>query len=130
MDEGRTWPASPATIVRVALVVFVLAWIFGPYELRSAVPVLIVFLIALGLELNFLVNALRGTGAPRPDRKPQDVDRERYGYQHASDDLVLVRRDDEEIWIPYSGESPEEIEELIAEAVSYTHLTLPTTPYV
>ncbi len=71
---------SPATIVRVALVVFVLAWIFGPYELRSAVPVLIVFLIALGLELNFLIGALRGTSAARPDRKPQDVDRERYGY--------------------------------------------------
>ena len=62
---------SPATIVRVALVVFVLAWIFGPYELRSAVPVLIVFLIALGLELNFLIGALRGVRSPRPDRKPQ-----------------------------------------------------------
>ena len=116
MDESRTWPASPATIVRVALVVFVLAWIFGPYELRSAVPVLIVFLIALGLELNFLISALRGGSAPRPDRRPQDVDRERYGYEHASDDLVLVRRGGEEIWIPYSGESAEEIEELIADA--------------
>lgn len=106
---------SPATFVRVALVVFVLAWIFGPYELRSAVPVLIVFLIALGLELNFLVGALRGTRSQRPDRKPQDVDRERYGYDHETDDLVLVRRDGEELWIPYSGESAEEIEELIAD---------------
>ena len=78
MEESRSWPVSPATIVRVGLVVFVLAWIFGPYELRSAVPLLIVFLIALGLELNFLIGALRGTSAGRPDRKPQDVDRDRY----------------------------------------------------
>ena len=102
--------------MRVALVVFVLAWIFGPYELRSAVPVLIVFLVALGLELNFLVSALRSTPSPRPDRKPQDVDRERYGYDHTTDDLVLIRRGGEEVWIPYSGESAEEIEELIANA--------------
>jgi len=115
MDGSRTWPMSPATIVRVALVVFVLAWIFGPYELRSAVPVLIVFLIALGLELNFLISALRGTSAPRPDRKPQEIDRARYGYDGETDDLVLVRRHGEEVWISYSGESAEEIEELIAE---------------
>ncbi|GEM_PF-674938 len=107
---------SPATIVRVALVVFVLAWIFGPYELRSAVPVLIVFLIALGLELNFLIGALRGVRSQRPDRKPQKIDRERYGYDAETDDLVLVHRNGEEVWIPYSGESADEIEELIAEA--------------
>ncbi len=103
-------------MVRVAVVVFVLAWIFGPYELRSAVPVLLVFLIALGLELNFLISALRSTPSPRPDRKPQDVDRERYGYEGETDDLLLVRRDGEEVWIPYSGESSEEIEALIADA--------------
>ncbi len=31
-------------MVRIALVIFVLAWIFGPRELRSAVPILLVFL--------------------------------------------------------------------------------------
>lgn len=106
---------SPALAVRIALVVFVLAWIFGPYEFRSAVPVLLVFLIALGLELNFLVSALRSTPSPRPDRRPQDVDRDRYGYDLETDDLVLVRRGDEEVWVAYSGESAEELEELIAE---------------
>ncbi|MGI8479669.1 MAG: hypothetical protein ACR2M2_07415, partial [Gaiellaceae bacterium] len=116
MAESRNWPARPATMVRVAVVVFVLAWIFGPYELRSAVPVLLVFLIALGLELNFLISALRSTPSSRPDRKPQDVDRERYGYEGETDDLLLVRRDGEEVWIPYSGESSEEIEALIADA--------------
>ena len=68
------------TALRVALAVFVLAWIFGPYELRSAVPVWLAFLIALGLELNFLFGALARPSAPAPDRGPQPVDRERYGY--------------------------------------------------
>ena len=101
--------------MRVTLAVFVFAWIFGPYALRSAVPILLVFLIALGLELNFLVSALRSTPSPRPDRRPQDVDRERYGYDHETDDLVLVRRGDEEVWVAYSGESAEEMEALLAD---------------
>ena len=45
--------------VRIALVGFVLAWILGPSELRDGVPILLVFLVALGLELHFLVGALR-----------------------------------------------------------------------
>jgi hypothetical protein len=99
--------------MRIALVVFVLAWIFGPYSLRSTVPIGLVFLIALGLELNFLVSALRSPPSPRPDRTPQDVDRARYGDRAAPDDLVLVRRGDEEIWVPYSGASAEELEALL-----------------
>jgi hypothetical protein len=104
------------TSVRVALVVFVLAWIFGPYELRTAVPVWIVFAIALGLEVHFFAGALRRTPPPHPDRRPQYVDRERYGYDADADDLLLVTNGDEELWIPYSGESDEELEELIASA--------------
>ena len=115
MDEPPNRRLSPAFSLRVALAVFVLAWIFGPYALRSAVPILLVFLIALGLELNFLVSALRSTPSPRPDRRPQDVDRQRYGYGHETDDLVLVRRGDEEVWVAYSGESAEELEALIAD---------------
>ena len=75
----------PAAL-RIALALFVLAWIFGPYELRSAVPVWIAFLIALGLEVNFLLGALGRPPAPRPDRGPQPVDRERYGYLGWPDD--------------------------------------------
>jgi len=115
VEERANRLLSPATALRVALVVFVLAWIFGPYALRSAVPILLVFLIALGLELNFLISALRSTPSPRPDRRPQDVDRERYGYDHETDDLVLVRRGDEEVWVAYSGESAEELEALLAD---------------
>ena len=64
------------------------------------------FAIALGLELQFLSGALRDAPTPRPDRKPQDVDRERYGYVDETDDLLLVREGDEELWIPYAGASP------------------------
>ena len=66
--------------VRVALAVFVLAWILGPYELRSAVPVWLAFVIALALELNFFVGGLARDPGPAPDRGPQEIDRERYGY--------------------------------------------------
>jgi hypothetical protein len=71
---------SPLSLVRVALVVFVVAWLFGPYALRSTVPAWLVFLIALGLELNFFLGALRPAPARAPDRAPQPVDQERYGY--------------------------------------------------
>jgi hypothetical protein len=67
--------------LRAALIAFVLAWILGPRSLRHSVPILVVFLLALGLEVHFLVSALRGGGPSRvPDRGPQPVDREWYGF--------------------------------------------------
>ena len=80
--------SRPATLVRVGLAAFVVAWIFGPDALRSAVPILVVFLIALGLEVNFFVGAFRNDRSRRPDRRPQEVDRERYGY-HWEDELAV-----------------------------------------
>ena len=78
---------SASVVVRIALVAFVLAWILGPDMLREWVPLLVVFAIALGLELQFLVGALRGGGRRRaPDRSPQPVDRERYGFDLEDDD--------------------------------------------
>jgi hypothetical protein len=71
---------SSLSLLRAALVVFVVLWIFGPYAIRSAVPAWVVFLIALGLELNFFLGALRSSPQPVPDRGPQPVDRERYGF--------------------------------------------------
>lgn len=94
-------------LVRLGLAAFVLVWIFGPYALRSAVPIWLPFLIALGLELNFFVAALRPVQPTRPDRGPQAADRDRYGYGDA-EELLLVREGDEELWIPYSGEAEEE----------------------
>jgi hypothetical protein len=67
-------------IVRIVLVAFVLTWILGPDELRDTVPLLLVFGIAVGLEVQFLVGALRGGPRRTPDRSPQEIDRERYGF--------------------------------------------------
>jgi hypothetical protein len=95
-------PVLP-TALRAALAVFVLAWIFGPYELRSSVPVRIAFLVALGLEVNFLFGALTRPPAPRPDRGPQPVDRERYGYVWWEDDEEELEEDDRGRWRAVSG---------------------------
>jgi hypothetical protein len=107
---------SPLTLLRVGLAVFVLVWLFGPYALQSAVPIWLPFLIALGLELHFFVVALRPAPARRPDRGPQTADRERYGYGRDTEELLLVREQGKELWIPYSGEADEELDALIARA--------------
>ena len=85
--------------LRIALVVFVLAWILGPSELRDAVPILVVFLIALGLEIQFLVGALRNPAGRTPDRSPQQIDRDRYGFQPDEDEP-------EESWVEQRAPSP------------------------
>ena len=90
---------SPWIWLRVALVVFVLAWILGPSELRDAVPILVVFAIALGLELQFLIGALRNPAPRTPDRSPQEIDRERYGFPPEEDEL-------EEMWVDARAPSP------------------------
>jgi hypothetical protein len=102
--------------LRLVLAAFVVTWIFGPYELRAWVPVWLVFLIAVGLELYFFAGALGRAPLRRLDRGPQDVDRRRYGYGEGSDDLLLVRGGGEELWIPYAGETGEELETLVNEA--------------
>lgn len=91
VEEPAVRRPSPLVLARIALAVFVLVWLLGPEALRSAVPVWVVFVIALGLELHFFVGGLRGSPVPDPpDRRPQAVDRERYGY---GDDEF-----DEELW--------------------------------
>jgi hypothetical protein len=103
-------------VLRIGLAVFVLAWLFAPYTLQSAVPIWLAFLIALGLELHFFIGGLRPAPARHSDGKPQDVDLERYGYAADTDELLLVREEGEELWIPYSGETADEMRELIDEA--------------
>jgi predicted RNase H-like HicB family nuclease len=103
-------------LVRAALVVFVLAWIFGPYALQAAVPIWVPFLIALGLELHFFAGGLRPPPSGRADRGPQDADLDLYGYGGDAEEMLLVRDGTQEIWVPYAGETPEEVERLIAEA--------------
>ncbi len=88
--------------VRVALVVFVLAWLFDIGGARSYVPIWAAFLVALGLELQYFFGARRS----RPRVRERDD----------GEELLLVRDGEDEFWIPYAGESPDEIEELVAEA--------------
>jgi hypothetical protein len=102
---------SPWVAVRVALGVFVLAWILGPSELRSLVPLLLVFLVALGLEIQFLVGALRAGSARLPDRRPQEVDRDRFGFEREPDELVVVEDGDAEVWLAVSEEPEADDEE-------------------
>jgi hypothetical protein len=99
---------SVSLAVRLALVAFVLAWLFG--ILRSAVPLLVVFAIALGLELHFLVSALRSSPARAPDRRPQDVDRDRYGFEREPEELVVVEDGDLEVWLAVNDEPEDEVE--------------------
>lgn len=107
---------SPLTLLRVGLVVFVVAWLFAPYTLQSAIPIWLPFLIALGLELHFFIGGLRPAPVRRLNRGPQDEDRQRYGYGDDAEELLIVREGDEELWIPYSGETDDELTTLIAEA--------------
>jgi hypothetical protein len=80
------------------------------------VPIWLPFLIALGLELHFFAGSGRPARARRQERGPQAVDRDRYGYADDHGELLLVREHGEELWIPYSGETGDELEALIAEA--------------
>ena len=90
--------------VRLGLVAFVLAWLFDIAGARSFVPIWAAFLVALGLELHYFFGARRSR--PRVRERERDDDEE----------LLLVRDGDDELWIPYAGESPDEIDELVAEA--------------
>ena len=77
---------SPLTAIRLAVAIVVVAWLVGPEWLRSTVPIFLVFLLALAVELHFFVGAVRATPRHAPDRLPQEVDRERFGYEAYEDD--------------------------------------------
>jgi hypothetical protein len=100
---------SPWRWVQVALVVFVLAWIFGPESLRNAVPILLVFLVAVGLEVQFLVSALRAAPEGRPDRRPQEIDRERYGFERDPEDIVIVDDGESELWLAVTEDQDDDL---------------------
>jgi hypothetical protein len=95
----------------VVLALFVVAWLFST-TLR-AVPFWVPFIVALGLELQFFLAGREGRRPAPPDRLPQRADRERYGYGGDAGELLLVRDEDDELWVPYRGEEPEDLAELI-----------------
>ena len=88
--------------VRLGLAAFVLLWLFDVAGSRFYVPIWAAFLVALGLELQYFFGARR----VRPRVRERDE----------GEELLLVRDGDDEFWIPYAGESPEEVEALVAEA--------------
>ena len=96
---------SLSVVVRVALVAVVLVWILGPDDLRRTVPLFLVFGLALGLEVQFLVSALRGGSRHVPDRSPQEIDRDRYGFEREPDEIVVVEEGDSETWLALSEET-------------------------
>jgi hypothetical protein len=104
VDEHDDRIASARTWLYVALVAFVLLWILGPALLRDAIPIWLAFLVALGLELSFLVGAVRGAPSRRPNRLPQEIDRERFGFplEPPHDDEIEEADDDRghEHWAP------------------------------
>jgi hypothetical protein len=67
---------------RLLLVVIVLAWFFSPPAWRYAVPLWLPFVLALGLEAEFLIGGLLRPARPAGtrDRGPQDADLERFGW--------------------------------------------------
>jgi hypothetical protein len=91
--------ARRSSLVRLGLLLFVLAWLFAS-DLRSAIPIWLPFLIALGLELHFFAGAFREAPVREPDRGPQAVDIEHLGY-----DL-----EDEELDDPFAEEEDAELE--------------------
>jgi hypothetical protein len=117
MEQPADRPRLPSALsaLRVVLAVFVLAWLIGPPSLRTSVPIWLPFLIALGLELYVFAGALRPDPERRLDRGPQAADRDDLGYDADADELLLVHEGGEELWLPYSGETAEEVAELIAE---------------
>jgi len=78
--------AQRSTLVRLGLLLFVLAWLFAS-ELRSAIPIWLPFLVALGLELHFFAGAFREAPSHAPDRGPQAVDLDLYGYDPDEEEL-------------------------------------------
>src|SRR6188508_3333730 len=80
VEESTNPLRRPVNLLRAALVLFLLALLFGPYWLRAAVPVWLPFLALAGLELHFFVGAIRAAPPAPPDRGPQPVDKELYGY--------------------------------------------------
>src|SRR5687767_7576233 len=88
--------------IRLGLVAFVLLWLFDVADARVYVPIWAAFLVALGLELHYFFGARR----VRPRVREREV----------GEELLLIRDGEDEFWLPYSGESPEEIDELVAAA--------------
>jgi hypothetical protein len=107
---------TQARRLRIAALVSILAWFLLP-ELQDVIPIWLPFLGVVALEVHFLVSGLReGPRArSRRGRAPQDVDLRDFGGD-AWLEPVLVEIDGRDVWLPATGLSDEELDELIEEA--------------
>ena len=106
-DHYTAVPGSAPRRLRVAALVFVLAWFFVP-ELRSSIPAWLPFFVLLALEVNFLVLGWRERGAaPMPrGRTPQETDIAEFGGREwIQPELHEVGR--YQVWIPEQMEEDE-----------------------
>ena len=96
--------------------VLILAWFFSP-RLQSWIPLWLPFLSFVALEAHFLLAGLRGRGSTPAarGRSPQEVDVAELGGEEWLEP-VLVRIDGEDVWLPATGKSDEELAELIVES--------------
>lgn len=101
--------------VRAAALLALLAWFFVP-ELRDVVPIWLPFLAVVALEAQFVVAGLREPPRARSGgRSPQDVDLADFGGDEWLEP-VLVRIEGRDVWLPATGRSDEELDELIEQA--------------
>jgi hypothetical protein len=107
---------TQARRLRVAALVSILAWFLLP-ELQDVIPIWLPFLGVVALEVHFLVSGLREgpTVRSRRGRAPQDVDLRDFGGDPWLEP-VLVEIDGRDVWLPATGLSDEELDELIEEA--------------
>jgi len=108
----RATSSSPRRL-RIAAAALIVAWFFLP-RLQSWIPLWIPFLGFVALELHFLVAGLRDREpVPRArGRSPQEVDVAEFGGDEWLEP-VLVRIDGQDVWLPATGKTEEELEELI-----------------
>jgi len=102
--------------LRIAAAAAILAWFFLP-RLQSSIPLWVPFLAFAALELHFLVAGLRerGSAPSARGRSPQEVDIAEFGGEEWLEP-VLVRIDGQEVWLPATGKTDAEIQELIEES--------------
>ena len=108
--------------LRLVAVASILAWFFSS-RLQGWIPLWLPFLGFAALEVHFLVAGLRERGlrehvlpASRSrGRSPQEIDVAEFGGEEWLEP-VLARIDGQDVWLPATGKSDEELEELIEES--------------
>jgi hypothetical protein len=96
---------SPVRRLRLAAVVFVVAWFLLP-EFRRWIPPWLPFFALLALEVNFLVSGLRERGAAPPPRgrSPQPTDIDELGGEEWLEP-TLLEVGGHQVWIPAEVEA-------------------------